>query len=73
MLGLAHIHGIAMLTSPQDPWVYAHNVNCTDFECYFDRWSNCTKANDGAFAEGVFDVDRAAHHDVFGMVPQRCY
>jgi hypothetical protein len=73
ILSMAHMHKLAMLTSRRDPWVYAHNKGCFDFSCYFESWSNCSAGIHGeeAFVEGVFDVDRAAHKEVFGMVPHR--
>lgn len=35
LLGMAHVQGRALVLSQDDPWVYAHNEGCVDFECYF--------------------------------------
>ena len=36
--------GKALVLSRDDPWVYAHNEGCVDFECYFESWGNCSAA-----------------------------
>jgi hypothetical protein len=42
---MAHMQGRALVLTHDDPWVYAHNEDCMNFECYFETWSNCTPAH----------------------------
>ena len=69
LLGMAHMQGRAMVLADAGAWGYARGEPCAGFECYFEAWGGCNASRAGA--QGAFQVGRAAHANVFAMVPPR--